>query len=141
MKVSDLDQSRNVVALYEPIILTGPDGWVRTKAKIDTAATESNISKVALEQIGRSEYRGESTVNVGSSKEDRDTYKVTVDLENIEEARLVVEVNEKDRSGFTGNFLIAKDLLEEFDFAIDPLADNFDGGDDVEEIRENKKAV
>jgi len=135
MKVSDLEKSRDVVGRFEPVVLTGTEGSVRTKAKIDPAADRSNIGELALNSIGRSDYNGETDTIVGDSKENRDTYEIAVELSNVIDSRILVQPNEKDRSNFTGEFLIGMDLLEEFDLVIDPLVDNFEGQDEISEKR------
>jgi len=136
MKVSELDESRNVVGRLETVVLTGTEGSVRTKAKIDPAADRSNIGEFALDCIGRSDYSGQTNTRAGESSEKRDTYEISVDLLNVEEVRVMVEPNEKDRSKYTGEFLFGMDLLEKFNLVIDPTVDNFEGIDEVEERRE-----
>lgn len=135
MKVSDLESTREVVTKYEPVILTGTEDSYRTRAKVDTAANRSNIGELALESIGKSNYNGDTDTIVGEESEDRETFELCVDLLNIEGARIMQEVNVKDRTNFGGNFLIGRDILNEFDLVVDPTQSNFDGNDDIEEMK------
>jgi hypothetical protein len=135
MKVSDLESTREVVTKYEPVILTGTEDSYRTRAKVDTAANRSNIGELALESIGKSSYNGDTDTIVGEESEERATFELCVDVLNIEGARIIQEVNVKDRTNFGGNFLIGRDILNEFDLVVDPTQSNFDGNDAIEEMR------
>ncbi|SDK14209.1 hypothetical protein SAMN05216226_12318 [Halovenus aranensis] len=118
------------------MIITGTEDTYRTRAKVDTAANRSNIGELALASIGESSYKGNTKTVVNEDSEKRDTFEVCIDILNVDEARLITEVNVKDRTDFGGNFLIGEDILERFDLVVDPTCENFDGVDEIEEMRE-----
>jgi hypothetical protein len=114
----NLDGKR-VVALYEPVVINGPNAVVKAAAKADTGSTRSNIEENVIEEIGRTPHNDTMTINVGERQEERDAEFVNVDFRTFEGERRLTEVNTRDRDGVTGDFLIGQDLLKELDLVVD----------------------
>lgn len=112
-------EGKQIVALYEPVVITGPKGSVKAAAKADTGSTSSNIEEDLLNEIGRTVYKSNMTINVGEAKEEREAEFVTVDFQSFEGERRLIEVNIKNRDNVTGDFLIGQDLLKELDLVVD----------------------
>jgi hypothetical protein len=129
-------KGRVVIGRFEPVVLEAGDQQVRVKAKVDPAADRSNVAELAVAMMA-AEPEDDVQTRAGSVSEGRPTVNLSIYIPILGGAEPIeVEPNIKDRSNYTGNFLIGMDILETSCPMIDPLVDNFVGLDEVEVARQ-----
>ncbi len=109
---------REVINLYEKIILKGKNTTIKVWAKIDTGADHSSIDMKLLSMLGPMPIVGSKIIkNAHGSKTRLLTRIPTI----IRDKELKLQYTIADRSRMNYHIIIGKNLLKKYRFLIDPI--------------------
>jgi hypothetical protein len=111
-------QKRQVLGLFESVILHGKNKSKTILARIDTGAVKSSIDTNLAKELGLGPFEKFKTIKSASGTQERPIIqtKVTILNQEFEE-----EFNIADRSKLTFTALIGQNILKKGKFLIDPL--------------------
>ena len=111
--------NKSVVRLVEKIIVKGPGGEEKVRAKIDTGADRTTVDKILAEQLKLGPALSRITIKASAAgqKVERPVVDATI---TIAGKTYELKVGVADRSQMRYRVIIGRDILRSGDFLIDP---------------------
>ncbi len=111
--------NKSVVRLVEKIIVKGPGGEEKVRAKIDTGADRTTVDKILAEQLKLGPALSRVTIKASAAgqKVERPVVDATI---TIAGRTYELKVGVADRSQMRYRVIIGRDILRSGDFLIDP---------------------
>jgi hypothetical protein len=116
---SQEDSGKKVVRLVARVLISGPGGEESVRAKVDTGADRTTVSRELAKKLKLSPTGSNVTVKVsaGSQKVERPLVEANITLKG---KAFKLKVGVADRSLMRYEVIVGRDILRSGDFLIDP---------------------
>ncbi len=113
------EKEKDVIRLVERVIVRGPGGEEKVRAKIDTGADRTTVDKILADRLELGP--AVSRVTIKASAAGQKVERPVVDASIVISGRVYeLKVGVADRSQMKYRVIIGRDILRSGDFLIDP---------------------
>ncbi len=115
----DVRPARTIIGVIEEVVLRGPTGEIRVRAKIDTGATRTSIDTDLAKRLGLGpvERRVHTRSAAAERPEERDVVKATLVIDG---KGFETHVTVTDRKDMKYHVIVGMDVLRKSGFLISP---------------------